>query len=232
MLFGMSLGGLGAARPPAAGGGGGNITVVGITEGSGSGGSTTTGSVTRSCTAGRSLLICIRWYAAVTVSSITCSGETVTLVGSAAANGTANQAARTQFAIINNIASTASKTINVTYSGTATHSTVSCIEFAGALTSGVVGAHPAVQTGTATANPSGSITTTAAGSVIVGMLMSSGGAATVGAGYTTMGFVTFWSYESGQYLTSLNSGAAGAKTVGWTNASSDWHMDLIEVLSS
>lgn len=208
------------------------IARVGQTEGTTSGGTITThtGAVTRSCTAGNSLLVIIRWYNAVTVSSIACSGETITLVGSAQGNGALNASARTQFAVINNISSTASKTIDVTYSGAAANSTVSCVEFSGANTSGIAGAHPAAATGTASTNPSHSVTTTAADSLIVGALMSSASGATVGAGYTTLGFGSFWSFEFGECSTATT-GATGAKTVDWTNGAADWHIDAIEILA-
>lgn len=205
-------------------GGGGSITFVGSTENSAFG-SGTTGSATRSCTAGNSVVVCIRWYNVVTISSITCSGETVTLVGSPAVNGTRCS----QFAVINNVASTASKTVDVTLSGTAANVSICLVEFSGAKTSGIAGAHPAASTGTS-ANPSHSITTTADNSAIVGILMSNISGATPGSGYTTLSFNTWWSYEYGQYDADV--GAAGAKTVNWTMSSEAWHIDALEVLAA
>jgi hypothetical protein len=207
---------------------------VGQTEGTASGGSITnhTGAVTRSCTAGNSLLVVIRWYGAQTVSSISCSGETISLVGSAQGNGTLNSTARTQFAVINNIASTASKTIDVTYSAAVSNSTVAAVEFSGANTGGIAGAHPAASTGNGTANPTHSVTTTGVDSLIVGALMTSSSTGNaLGAGYTTLGFGSYYSYEFGECSTATT-GATGAKTVDWTNASADWHIDAVEVLAA
>jgi hypothetical protein len=206
------------------------IALVGSSETSGgSGGSTSTPSQAKACTAGNGLLICVRWYNAVTISSITCTGETVTVVGSAFGNGTANQTARSQWAVINNIQSTATKTVNVTLSGSAANATVSLHEVSGQNTTSMVGARPAASTGIATANPTHSLTTTAANSAIFGALMGSASSSTPGATYTTLAFTTFWSYEFGEYL--LDAGAVGAKTVNWTNAAThDWHIDAIEIL--
>lgn len=213
-----------AAQAIAGGGGGSPPTFVGSTENSAFG-SGTTGSCTRSCTAGNSVVVCIRWYNVVTVSSITCSGETVTLVGSPAVNGLRCS----QFAVINNVASTASKTVDVTLSGSASNISICLVEFSGAKTSGIAGAHPAASTGTS-ANPSHSVTTTADNSAIVGILMSNISGATPGTGYSNLSFNTWWSYEYGQYDADV--GAAGAKTVNWTMSSEAWHIDALEVLAA
>lgn len=207
------------------------LSLVGSAETSGgSGGSASSGSQSKSCTAGNGLLVCIRWYGAITVSSVTCAGETVDLVGSAYGNGTANQTARSQWAYINNIQSTGSKTVSVTLSGSASNLTISLHEISGQETTGMIGAHAPVATGTATANPSTSITTTAANSAVFGCLMSSASGATSGSGYTTLAFTSFWSFEFGEYTTGMDAGAAGSKTVDWTQAASDWHIDAVEVL--
>jgi hypothetical protein len=198
--------------------------LVGSTEGTATTG--TADSITRTCTAGNSLVVCLRWYGAFTVSSITCSGETISLVGSAAVGPTG----RSQFAVINNIASSGSKTVNVTYSGSTSTTTLNASEWSGTLTSGAAGAHPAASTGTST-NATHSITTTAASSALIGILMDNdGGASTPGAGYTTLGFGSSFSYEYGEY--NANTGAAGAKTVNWTSANSDWHVDALEILDA
>lgn len=206
------------------------LSHVGTTEGTTTGGSAASVSVTRSCTAGNSLIVCVRWYGAFTISSATCTGETVSIVGSAAGNGTANLSARSQFVVINNIQSTASKTVTINFSGSTSNATASATEVSGTDTAGVAGAHPAASTGTATSNPSHSVTTTRDGSALIGILMSSQSGATPGTGYSTLGFGSFWSYEFGERTTSMDAGTAGAKTIGWTNGSADWHIDALEIL--
>lgn len=203
-------------------------TLVGVTN-STDNGSTTSRSVTRSVTAGRLCMVMCRWYGDQTVSSIACPGESPAMIGSIRGNGTNNNTARSQWASF--VASgTGSRTVTLTVSGTVSDIKLSIIEISGQHAS-PIGAS-AFAFDVSTANPSTTLTTEAANSTILALLMSSAIGATPGTGYTTLGTPGWWSEEYGQYTTGMDAGAAGSKTVNWTSSAGNWHIDAIEILQA
>jgi len=164
-------------------------------------------------TAGRHLVIGIGWESggSSNLVSLTCSGETVVLVGSPVA-----ASARIQLAYIAELASGGSKTITATFS-TSTAAYMFVREFAGGDPSDFLDAS---NTGSATStNPSISLTTTTDNCLIVGVETNTTGNPSPGSGYTDFGVSNGWSvFFEGEY--DLDAGSAGAKTVDWSNASS------------
>ena len=184
-------------------------------------GTVSTRDVVRSVTSGNLCLISIRWYGTATVSSVTCSGETVTLVGSAASG--APNAAKSQWAWFT-ASSTASKTVTVTLSASANDIKLSFIEISGQASSPI--GNSATATDVSTANPSTSLTATA-NSAIYAVLMTGSLSTTPGTDYTDLGIQGWWSEEEAEY--DIDVGAAGSKTVNWTSNAATWHIDAIEI---
>lgn len=90
------------------------------------------------CTAGNSLIILLHWYdggSALTISAITCSGETVDLHGSPFRGTNPAGNVNCQFASIKNIASTSDKTVDVTFSNFTTGGGMVLAEISGGNTS-------------------------------------------------------------------------------------------------
>ena len=186
-------------------------SVVGVV-GAGTGASTVVFTLTGT-TAGRSLVVGVCWASPATISSITCNGESNLTVHGSPVNH-ASIGIYSQIASLANITTGGTKTITVTFSSTPSYRSGYAVELIGGDTSNWFGA---VSSGTGTsANPS-IAHTTAANAAFIASIMTNVSPPTAGSNYTFVPLGT--TYQFGEY--DLDAGAAGAKTVDYTNATSD-----------
>ena len=187
------------------------IARVSFTEGTN--GSSTTAEVTvPNASAGDTILFLIDWHAVVTVSSITCSGETVVLHGSPHTGGPNN--GRMQWAYIAEVASGGNKTTSVTWSGGPSAGVVKAWRLTGVDTTTPIDA-ASVSATASTANPTVNITTASANAAIFSALNSqTGDPSDVQSGFTPEPMADIFWYNHGQY--NVDVGAAGTKAVGYT----------------
>lgn len=199
---------------------------VNATQGTAATSGTTCSATRTGATAGNLLLFCIRTYGGQTTSSVACTGESPVLFGTAYGNGTANASARLQWGYIASVSGTGNKTITATISGTiTTAATMTVMEISGHDTGDPVGAS-VTTSGTGTTATT-SLTTEVANSAIYGALMAVQSGLTPGAGYTTLSFASYWSYEYGEY--DIDAGAVGSKTIDWSATSTDWSIVALEI---
>ena len=166
-------------------------------------------------TAGRSVIIGVCWESsAITLDSVTCSGESVNLVGTPASSS----GQRAQLAYVSELAGGGSKTFTANFSSSVSGAGIFAIEFAGGYPASFLDTSVS-DTGTS-ANPSTSISTGANNCLIVGIEVNSSGSPTVGSGYTNIAGTSSWTkFFKAQY--NLDAGSAGSKTVDWVNATSN-----------
>jgi hypothetical protein len=159
------------------------------------------------CTAGQTVIIGYMTEP-TTVSGITCPGETVNLRGTQLSGFWQMQMADCT------LSSGGSKTFTLGLSGTPTSQFWAFQVLGGPATYDTsVG-----NSSTSGANISIGITTGGANALVVGQLLNLGGSASAAGGYTSMGLDDIIQFDQAEY--NLNVGAAGAQTVGFTNASS------------
>lgn len=166
-----------------------------------------------STTAGRHLVIAVMWESASNLlSSLTCSGETIQLIGTKTSGGPAS----IQLAYIASLSSGGNKTITAAFSSSVA-AAIMVREFAGGDAADFLDAN---NTGSGTStNPSISLTTGSDNCLIVAAESNQVGNPSPGSGYTDFGVSNGWStFFEGQY--DLDAGSAGSKTVDWANASS------------
>lgn len=166
-------------------------------------------------TAGRSVIVGVCWESTtITLNSVTCTGESVNLVGSPTTGG----GARVQLAYVAELSSGGSKTFTANFSSSVAGAGIFAIEFAGGLASSFLDTSVnATATGT---NPSTTLTTGQNNCLVIGVQVNTTGVATSGAGYTNIAGTSSWSkFFKAQYK--LDAGAAGSNTVDWSNASSN-----------
>jgi hypothetical protein len=181
-------------------------------------------------TAGNSLVILTRWTEDVTISSITCSGETVTAVGSRK-NNYPFYASCSQWHVINNLQSSGDKTISVTLSATPNYQNcVSVWEISGAETSGIFDAE--VSANGSASVPSTTLTTTVSPATIFALAAGTSGKPTAGSGYTAEGTGNILQYDNVEYDSDMSVGSPGAKTVAFAVSQTNWGLHAISIKES
>ena len=138
---------------------------------------------TITATAGRSLVVAISWYSGSTetISSVSCTGESNLTVHGSPLYVAGNSEA-IQFASLANITAGGSKTIVLTLTGSVQYRQMTVFEFVGGVASNFLNA---VSTASgSSANPTGSITTTADHCLIVARTSAMASASSAGVGYT------------------------------------------------
>lgn len=184
----------------------------------------TTREATHSCTAGHTALAIVWWYGSADISSVALTGESnLTLIGSKYATG--GPGGTTQFAVLNSISSTGSKTVTVTFSAALTAGRVILVDIDGANTSGAAGVR-ASNNGNSTA-PSATLNGCAANSAIFGICLSGSGGQTAGTNYTSLGMTNYWNAEFAEVDT--DSGSAGNIVADLTITESAWLIDALEI---
>lgn len=190
------------------------------------GGSTVTISA-GTLTAGRSLVVGIRWYsAAATISSVTCTSESnLTVHGSPQTNvlivDGAGVSANIQFASLANITTTGAKTVVVNFSASPTDAGAFTQELVGANTSTLFDTDAgANQAGVGSTNPTVSLITGFDNCAIFSVVIDNNSVPTAGSGYTQITLSNDVWQEEGEYK--LDAGTAGTNSVNFTAASSLW----------
>ncbi len=182
-------------------------------------------------TAGNSIVILVRWDGAVSISAITCSGETIVAVGTEKSDYSHLSNGKTRWYVINNVQSSSSKTVNVDLTGSpAFQNCVSMWEISGAQTSGIYDAElSALGTGS---EPSGTLTTTVAPATIFAYASGNSSKPGAGAGYTAEGGTNIHYYDNLEYDSDMSVGAAGGKTVAFTTSQANWGLHAISIKES
>lgn len=181
-------------------------------------------------TAGNSLVILTRWTENVTISSITCSGETITAVGSRKTDYPF-YASCSQWHVINSLATGGSKQIDVTLSATPNYQNcISVWEVSGAETSGIFDAE-ASATGSGSV-PSTTLTTTVSPATIFAMAAGTSAKPTAGSGFTAEGGANILQYDNTAYDSDMSVGSPGAKTVAFAGSQTNWGLHAISIKES
>lgn len=166
-------------------------------------------------TAGRSLLVCVRWFnGSETISSIACSGESnLTLQTRSGPDGGGRNV---QWASLNNISTGGDKTITVTFSGSTFHVGLMAVEVVGGDTTDIFDA--VGNASGSSADPTVNVTTAQLGAAIfAGCFTSNANELNPGSGYTSIAFGQTTGSAHGEY--DLDAGAAGSKTANFTDSS-------------
>lgn len=175
------------------------------------------------CTAGNSLAILLRWDGTVSVSSITCSGETVEAIGTENTNYTHAGNPHSRFYEIKNLQSSSDKVVNVTLSGSP--ASVNCLavwELSGADTTGTYD-NEVKSSGSGV--PSTSLTTGSANAAIIAYCSGNSGQPGAGTGYTALGGANIIYYDNCEHDEDV--GAAGSKTVAFTVSQGNYGIHAI-----
>lgn len=176
-------------------------------------------------TAGNSLVILTRWTENVTISSITCSGETIVGAGTRKTDYPFYQSC-SQWHVIDNLQTGGSKQINVTLSATPNYQNcVSVWEVSGADTAGIYDAI-ASATGSSSA-PSTSLTTGVSGAAIFALAAGTSSKPTAGSNYTAEGAANILQYDNCEY--DVDVGGAGSKTVDFGGSQTNWGLHAISI---
>lgn len=177
-----------------------------------------------SAVAGEAIVGNIRWYTTATISSVTCTGETVDLLGSPVTGGPSN--ARSQWFVIRNVASSGTKSIDITGSGTL-NAGVEGWRVSGQDTTNTINVQNGAS-GTST-TPTVSMTTTVAECLGLAIVSNNGADITSpAAGWTVIALADpFW-FDDGMEAADL--GSAGSKTVDCTaSGASSWVINAIAI---
>jgi hypothetical protein len=159
-------------------------------------------------TAGRSLVVIVRWRSATTtLNSVSCNGESNLTLTPVAFNSTYNF--RIQIATLDNVTASGDKTITATLSGNSDYVSVVALELAGALTSGMVDV--SAQGTSATGVPTVSLVTTVANDALVGAAWTYVSDLAPPAGFTDIPITNGLYYAEGGYL--LDAGAPATEVV-------------------
>lgn len=184
-----------------------------------------------SVTAGNSLVILVRWDGAVSINTILCTGETIVAVGTEKSNYTHLTNGKSRWYVINNVQSSANKTVNVELTGApAFQNCVAMWEISGAETAGIYDAELSAL-GTSSA-PSGTLTTTAAPATIFAYASGNSSKPTAGTGYTAEGGTNIHFYDNLEYDSDMSVGAVGGKTVAFAVSQGAWGLHAISVKES
>ncbi len=179
-------------------------------------------------TAGRSLIFVVFWYdpaSTTTISSITIDAQTATLsAGSKFTNLAALSNTSGQIAYLPSITGSGDKTITLTFSDAA-YAELAVMEYAGLDTASLVDASSnEINT---TADPSTTLVTTSANTLIVAGVMNDFGDVTAGSGYTLFGGAGMGnSLYYAEAEDNLDAGAAGSKTVSFSGFTNTWGVTM------
>jgi hypothetical protein len=176
-----------------------------------------------SFTAGNHLVMFVLCYGAaydVTINSATAGGQSFTNQGKSTHAGSG---IGVTVLTLDNISGSGSKSFVVTPSSGVGTGYCVVYEFSGGDTAGVFDATNGAS-GSSTANPSLSLTTTTANAMIVALVANNVQTPTAGSGYT---LTSIASTVVGEY--DLDAGAAGAKTVDFVASSDSWAMRAVSL---
>ena len=171
-------------------------------------------------TTGRGLVAMILWQQASgdTISSITVSGESnMTLIGTPSVLATGWTS---QMAYLGSVTSGGSKTITVTFSGSISASYGFFQELHDGSNGGIALDGFCNASNAASTDPTCNVSTATANSAIFAVSESHDADPTVGANYTQLSEIAFFSWEASMY--DLDAGAAGTYAANWTAASGRW----------
>jgi hypothetical protein len=198
------------------------FSLVGAVQTAQEGGGGTITFTLNGVSAGNGIVVGVVWEPAVTITSVTCSGESNLTLGTQrdhAATGHSHQ-----FAWLGNVTTGGNKTVTVNFSsspGTAGAGYAAAL--AGGDTADIFDAEQWA-TGTGTALSVG-ITTAADGAALFAIASSDGGDQSAGTGFTVITLVDVSWYDNGEY--DLDAGSAGAKTVTMTAGSGQWGISAV-----
>jgi hypothetical protein len=184
-------------------------------------------------TAGNALLILIRWDtgAAVTVSSVTCPGETVVAIGTPFSASLFGTTVRSAWYAINNVQSSGDKTISTTLSAApAFGNCTTAWEVGGQEAAGIFDSDGSASG--ASSAPSVNVTTTVGPTAIFAWAAGNSSKPTAGSGYTAEGASNIHYYDDVEYDSDMNSGSAGSKTVAFTGSQTQWGIHAIAIKES
>jgi len=192
----------------------------------GSGFDTSVATTLNGCTIGNMLAIIVQWTdvgAASAITTITVGGESnATLIVASKVSSTTTHA---QIAYLNNLTSSANKTITVNFDN-AVYASIGVMEYAGQDTS----TQPdATNTGTGSfTDPSLSLTTVANNALIVATVGDNSANGTAGSGYTLWGTRPNVGYFE-EDLDNVDGGAAGARTVDFVTGAggATWYLSAV-----
>lgn len=182
--------------------------------------SNTAAVVLNSVTAGRSLVVAVRWLNATAIlSSVSCSGESnLTLHPRAFESGSSRSV---QFATLHNVSTGGNKTLTATFSVNSFHKGITAIE---AVNAGSTEAN-ANASGNST-NPTLDITTLSANAALFGFVSTNAAAEPdPGAGFTRIVAGQTTGFVEGEYK--LDAGIAGSKTVNFSALTGSWALAAI-----
>lgn len=177
------------------------------------------------CTAGNSLVILLRWDGTVSVSTITCSDETVTAIGTENTGYSHAGNPHSRFYQIANLQSSGDKVINVALSGSP--ASVNCIaiwEFSGADTAGIYDSEVKAE---ASGVPSTNITTTTNNASVVAYCSGNSGQPGAGAGFTALNGSNIIYYDNCEHDDDI--GAAGSRTVAFTVSQGNYGIHAVAI---
>jgi len=209
----VSLFGSGGDVLPSAGGPSPFVLIQSQVATDGGGGSA---SINMTVTEGNSLIAISHWSDAVTLTSITCSGESnLSAIGSVitSANSTKLHMLR-----LDAITASGAKTITCTWSAPTANAQFWLAEISGGNTASLLGQEGGT-TGTGT-TPTINLTTATNGEMGLVACSAEGGELTPGAGFTVIVLSNTNLWEEGEYK--LDLGAAGLKTLSMTVGSAPW----------
>jgi hypothetical protein len=201
------------------------ITISSFTSGSLSANDTCSVTVT-GCSTDDTIVVLHIWDGVVTENAPTCSGETVSTVGTQA-TGNSGWTTKYRWHVINDIQSSGDKTVTATLSGAPSSANIAYAwRLTGAENTSAYDTS-ANATGT-TANPSVNLTTSLSNGAVFAVVETNSGAATAGSGYTGR---TLFSTNFAQ--DDNNVGSAGTYNVAFTHATTtNWGMTAMAIKSA
>lgn len=178
-------------------------------------GGTTAGLTLNGVSAGRSLLVCVRWFnASAVISSISCTDESNLTLHTRSGPDAGGR--NVQWATLDNVTTGGNKTITVTFDVGTFHVGVMVVEVIGGNVSDIFDA--VANASGSSADPTVNITTGMDGNAIFAACFTSNANELIeGAGYTAVPLGQTTGTAHGEY--DLDAGAAGSKTANFTDSS-------------